>query len=246
MAEINLEALLGKTEEQAKKEYINGLISDVKKKVILPILQAGLGKESVTNLLCECDKKGYYSVLCLPSYISFLDKQILSCNSKVGVVIGYPLGENVLGLTLKEIKVWAKSAISEIVVVLPLSDIKFNKCKNSEKILKNLAKLGKKKLVSVMVESSKLNDTELAEISKKVTSYKINKVYLSTGSLQENFEERIINAYKNQKNKHGVNFVALNSIQDITALQKVVSSVDYIVGDKATILLEETLAKVSV
>ena len=97
-----------------------------------------------------------------------------------------------------------------------------------------------------MVESSKLNDAELAEIAKKVTSYKLNKVYLSTGSLQENFEERIIKAYKNQKNKHGVNFVALNPIQDISNLQKVVSSVDYIVGDKATILLEETLSKVTV
>ena len=246
MAEINLEALLGKTEEQAKKEYINGLISDVKKKVILPILQAGLGKESITNLLNECDKKGYYSVICLPSYIGLLDKQILSCKGKVGVVIGYPLGENILGNILKEIKVWAKSAVGEIIVVLPLSDIKFNKCKNAEKILKNLVKLGKKKSVSVMVESSKLNDAELAEIAKKVTSYKINKVYLSSGYLKDKFEERIIKVYKTQKNKYGVNFVALNPISDIKELQNVISNVNYIVGDKATILLEETLSKVTV
>lgn len=246
MSEVKLETLIGKTEEQAKKDYMLGLIASVKKKVILPILQPGLNKDTIVKSLEECNKNGYNSIIALPSYIAGLAKQKLSYSSTVGVVINYPLGENTISATTSEIKAWAKSGVDEIIVVLPLSDIKFNKCKISDKILKILSKLGKKKQVSVMVESCKLNDAELGEFAKKVVGYKIDKVYTSTGFKKENYEERIIKAYKTAKNNYGIKFVALNDIPDIEILQTTISSFDYVVCEKATALLEETLSKVSI
>ncbi len=244
MENFNLEALVGKTQEQAKKEYIKGIVSGVKNKIILPILSSGLGKESIQKVLQEFSLNGYNLILTLPSYTAQIFKQNKNC--PLGVAINYPLGENVCSVILKEISLWSKSLIKEICVVLPLTDIKFNKFKICEKILKKLLKVGKKKQVSIMVETSKLTDAELLDFSRRISNFKLDKIYTSACFVCDEYEEKTANLIRANKKNFDIKLVCCGKTDSASHLQKALSCYDFVLTDKATIFLEETLSKIDI
>jgi len=244
MAEVSLEALLGKTEEQAKQEYVNGLIYSVKKKIILPLLTTGQSIEEIKSVLTDKINNLYESVITLPSYANELIRNKVV--NGVGVVVNYPLGENCIELILKEIKYWAKSSITEIIVLLPLSDMKFGKYKNSEKILKKLIKLRGKKQVSVMLDTSNLTDVQLLESARKLSSYRLNKIYLSNGEFVDKTEQKVLSIFKSVKRKYDVKYVLFCKTENVGELQQYLTNCDFVACRKATSLLSETLSKVTI
>lgn len=246
MEEVKVEKLLGQTEEQTKDEYKNFALAKVKKKFVFSLLKGGLSSDAVKEAIVNAQNSGYNSILALPSYISHIARAINSDNLKVGVVIDYPFGENTLEGTLCQIKKWAKSSVDEIVVVLPLSDIKFNKCKNSEKILKNLYSISKKKAVSVMYDAYKLNDNELLKITKEIIDYRISTAYISTAIYKEKIEDRAIEVIKSTKKGQNPKICYSGEIENFEQATALLEKCDYILTDKASEFIEEIKNKIEI
>ncbi len=246
MAEIKVESLLGQTEEQTKQEYKNYALSKLKKKFVCSLLKGGVSPDKIKETLLDAYKNNYNSVLALPSYISHIAKSISGEGIGVGVVLGYPFGENTIDATLSEIKKWAKSKVDEIVVVLPISDIKFNKCKNTEKILKTLYSISKKKITSVMFDACKLNDTELQKVSKIVADYKVKRAYISTSIYKDGYEERSVNAVISARKNQDTLVACFGEIADCQTVMDLLTKCDLFVTDKATEFVEEIKNKIEV
>lgn len=246
MQEVKVEKLLGKTEAQTKEEYKNFALGKVKKKFIYSLLNGGLSPDKIKEGITKTVANGYSSILVQPLYVATVASLIKQENLKVGVVIGYPFGENTLDAIVCQAKKWAKSIIDEIVVALPISDIKFNKCKITEKILKKLHSVSKKKTVSVMFDAYKLNDAELAKVSKEIVSHKINTAYISTGYYKEVAEDRAIIAIKNARKTSNPYICYSGEIADTASAMGMLEKCDYVLSDKADEFIEQIKNKIEV
>ena len=241
--DATVEKMLGQTQEQTKQEFKEFTLTKLKKKFIYPLLKGGLSPEKIKQVVVEVQEHGYNGVLALPSYLSAISA--MPQEIKVGVVIGYPFGESLLAEILASIKRWKSSLVDEICVVLPLSDLKFNKGKFCEKIIKNLNSLSKKKQVSVMFDSAKLNDSELTKVVKLVFDSKLTTVYTSSGIYGEKVEERIFNAISELKKKSAL--VGVTSVvEEIDQVKEILSKCDLVICDKATETVERIKQQIEI
>lgn len=246
MEEVKVEKLLGQPKEQTQNEFKDFALAKVKKKFIYSLLKGGVSPESIKDAVTQAKNYGYNSILVQPSYVSSLARYLTKDGLKVGVVIGYPFAENTLDGLLSQLKKWSKSSVDEIVAVLPISDIKFNKCKITEKILKFLNSTSKKKEVSVMFDACKLNDTELVKICKEIVGYKICTVYLSTAIYKEGVENRGVEAIKSAKKGLNPKICYSGEMEDFATATNMLEQCDYILTDKAGQFIEEIKNKIEI
>ena len=234
VVESKVENILGKTERETKQEYKDYVVGKFVKKMIYPLLEGGLSPEGIKSACDKVVSSCIGEVLTLPGYLPQIKKCFTPSQFSVGVVVGYPFAEEGLDILLKSIKSYAKSPVTEVISVLSVSDLKYNKAKKSEKILKTLCSVKKRKklTVGVMLDTAKFAPGDLSAAIKKISSHDIDRIYLSTAIYKDSFSDVIFENVKTQI-KGDIKVVASNFFTEDDELSKAVKDADYIVSDKA-------------
>ena len=223
---ITINDILGQTEQQSKEEYNNFRVAKIREKLYYPVLRGGVSPEQLKNIADSVIKEELNSVISLPGYIPTLLNNFANSSVGVAVVVGYPFGEGDIDMVIRAVKTFAKKPVSEIVTVLSLSDLKFCKARKTERILKLLSSVGKKKKVSVNVFPrlmllliahrvlflngnkmkiqawDKRGITHMKEkVIRIISSYNLTNIYITTGFYGEDFSSDVIQTVKKSLKK---------------------------------------------
>ncbi len=198
---ITINDILGQTEQQSKEEYNNFRVAKIREKLYYPVLRGGVSPEQLKNIADSVIKEELNSVISLPGYIPTLLNNFVNSSVGVAVVVGYPFGEGDIDMVIRAVKTFAKKPVSEIVTVLSLSDLKFCKARKTERILKLLSSVGKKKKVSVMLDCSRFITEDLEKVIRIISSYNLTNIYITTGFYGEDFSSDVIQTVKKSLKK---------------------------------------------
>ncbi|HBF44888.1 MAG TPA: hypothetical protein DDY82_03295 [Clostridiales bacterium] len=198
---ITINDILGQTEQQSKEEYNNFRVAKIREKLYYPVLRGGVSPEQLKNIADSVIKEELNSVISLPGYIPTLLNNFANSSVGVAVVVGYPFGEGDIDMVIRAVKTFAKKPVSEIVTVLSLSDLKFCKARKTERILKLLSSVGKKKKVSVMLDCSRFITEDLEKVIRIISSYNLTNIYITTGFYGEDFSSDVIQTVKKSLKK---------------------------------------------
>lgn len=198
---LNINDILGQTEQQSKEEFNNFRVAKIREKLYYPVLRGGVSPEHLRNVADSVKKEGLRGMIVLPSYVSAVSTILAGSECSLAVAIGYPFGEGNLDTIIHAVKALAKKPVDEIIVVLSVSDLKFLKAKSSEKILKVLSSVSKKKNVGVMFDASRFITEDLEKAIKIISSYSLMNMYITTGFYGETFSLDNLNTIKNSLKK---------------------------------------------
>lgn len=195
-SELNINDILGQTEQQSKEEYNNFRVAKIREKLYYPVLRGGVSPEHLRNVADGVKKEGLHGMLVLPSYVSAVSSILAESECSLAVAVGYPFGEGDVDTIIHAVKTLSKKPVDEIVVVLSVSDLKFLKAKSSEKVLKLLSSVSKKKNVGVMFDASRFITEDLEKVIKIISSYSLTNIYITTGFYGESFSFDNLNTIK--------------------------------------------------
>lgn len=194
--ELNINDILGQTEQQSKEEYNNFRVAKIREKLYYPVLRGGVSPEHLRNVADGVKKEGLHGMLVLPSYVNAVSSILQGSECSLAVAVGYPFGEGDVETIIHAVKALGKKPVDEIVVVLSVSDLKFLKAKSSEKVLKLLSSVSKKKNVGVMFDASRFITEDLEKVIKIISSYSLTNIYITTGFYGESFSLDNLNTIK--------------------------------------------------
>lgn len=200
-SELSINDILGQTEQQSKEEYNNFRVAKIREKLYYPVLRGGVSPEHLRNVADGVKKEGLHGMLVLPSYVSAVSSILAESECSLAVAVGYPFGEGDVETIIHAVKTLSKKPVDEIVVVLSVSDLKFLKAKSSEKVLKLLSSVSKKKNVGVMFDASRFITEDLEKVIKIISSYSLTNIYITTGFYGESFSLDNLNTIKTSLKK---------------------------------------------
>lgn len=242
---IKVQEMLGQTEQETKEEYKNFVMSKFNVRMCYPLLTPAMSHEKIKQCVEKANNLKIKSVIALPGYVDFITKNIKTLEVELGVVVGYPFGEDGVNGALSQINYYNKQKVSEITVVLSIRDMLYNNFKNTDKILKKLASVGKKKTVGVMVDFSMMTDVEKEKVIKKLGNAYIDKLYLSTAQQEDSFKEGLIDLSKKLLVNKEVLVVSSVKLENEVELTKAVKKADLVLTSKALTFLEQVKSKIN-
>lgn len=198
---ITINDILGQTEQQSKEEYNNFRVAKIREKLYYPILRGGVSPEQLKNIADSVKKEQLNSVISLSGYVPTLLSNLANSTIGVAVAIGYPFGEGEIETVIRSIKAFAKKPVTEIIAVLSLSDLKFCKARQTERVLKLLSSVSKKKKVSVMLDCSRFITEDLEKVIRIISSYNLTSIYVTTGYYGEDFSSDMVLTVKKSLRK---------------------------------------------
>ncbi len=131
--------------------------------------------------LCEEAKTHSFKGVCVhPKYVELAKKQLKNSDCIVVTVVGFPLGENLSEVKSIEAMMAANAGADEIDVVISVSAVKNN---DYDTIYDEMMLLVEdcKKPVKAIIETAKLTDDEIVEVSKVLVKAGVSFIKTSTG-----------------------------------------------------------------
>lgn len=153
--------VFGQTEEEIEKEFKNYKARKMFGRMDYLLINNTLSTEEIKK---ECEiavHYGFKSVTVLPSMLKFAKNAVSGSNITVRALISYPFGEDVFEIKRKACKIAVKNGADAIAVTLSTSAIKNGEVKNLAKEVLKISKMARKKKVTVIIDTSKLNPIEL-------------------------------------------------------------------------------------
>lgn len=235
---LNINDILGQTEQQSKEEYNNFRVAKIREKLYYPVLRGGVSPEYLRNVADSVKNEQLHGIIVLPSYVSAVSSILAGSECEVAVVLGYPFGEGNLDTVIHAVKALAKKPVTEIIAVLSLSDLKFLKAKGSEKVLKLLSSVSKKKKVSVMFDASRFITEDLEKTVRIISSYRLMNIYITTGFYNEDFSPSCYSIIKNSLKKP---VKLVSGAQDLSCDKAValMKEADYVFTSKAIDIIKQ-------
>lgn len=235
---LNINDILGQTEQQSKEEFNNFRVAKILEKLYYPVLRGGVSPEHLRSVADSVKKEGLRGMIVLPSYVSAVSSILSGSKCSLAVAIGYPFGEGNLETIIHAVKALAKKPVNEVIVVLSVSDLKFLKAKSSEKILKVLSSVSKKKNVGVMFDASRFITEDLEKTIKIISSYSLTNIYITTGFYGETFSLDNFNTIKNSLKKP---VKLISGAQDLSCESAValLKETDYVFTSKAIDIIKQ-------
>lgn len=235
---ITINDILGQTEQQSKEEYNNFRVAKIREKLYYPVLRGGVSPEQLKKISDNAKIEQLNSVISLPGYVPALLTNLANSQIGLAVAVGYPFGEGEIETVIRTIKSFAKKPVTEIIVVLSLSDLKFCKARKTEKILKLLSSISKKKKVSVMLDCSRFITEDLEKTIRIISSYNLTNIYVTTGYYGEDFSTDVISTVKKSLRKP-INIIS--GAQDLSSEKAVtlLKDADGVFTSKCVDLLRE-------
>jgi len=144
------------------------------------VLKAITREDDVIKLCEEAVQFKTASVCIPPSYVSLV-KEKYKDKLMVCTVIGFPLGYNTTATKLFETQEALNQGADEIDMVINLGDVKNKRFDLVRQEIEALRELVGDKVLKVIVETCYLEDEELVELTKIVSSVQADHIKTSTG-----------------------------------------------------------------
>lgn len=218
-----LAILLGKSQEQLEREFIDRNVSEF----LSHAFKAAVGSDAmVDGLKCTLNRVKEWSLggavlstVYLPNCAKILKKRD-GKGVKVGAIIDFPFGEGTVKSKINQVKACNKAKVDFVIMTLPSILLNAEEGKDLKKQVKKFAGAFKKEK-SVAVNFSDLRLESLSGLNKIMTKKKINSLtlILAEGD-SEDLAEKII-AIKSRIGEKSIDVLApVSGVEQVTELVK--------------------------
>jgi len=163
---------------QEKMNYDN----DYAKYIDHTVLKVTTTKEIVKKFCDEAKQYGFKSVCINSCFASFASKQLAGTNTKVCVVVGFPLGANTTATKVFEAKEAIENGATEIDMVMNIGALLEGDFEYvSDDMVAVIKVCHPRSIVKVIIESSLLSDEQIVKACELAKEANVDFVKTSTG-----------------------------------------------------------------
>lgn len=174
---------------------------DEKKKIAHLIDHTLLRQDTTVNQienLCSEAKKYEFGMVCVnPCYISICEKLLSNTSTKIGSVVGFPLGGSLTTTKITETRNILSSGANEIDMVMNIGLFKSEEYEKVEDDIRSVKQEAGDTIVKVILETPLLTDEEIIKSCQLCKSAGVDFVKTSTGFLQGGATEDHIKLMRN-------------------------------------------------
>lgn len=145
-----------------------------------------ISEREMTEFIEKAKELNFNSVVVSPSYVELAKEILKDSETKVGSVIGFPLGFEDSESKLAEAKSLLEKGVDEFEVVINLSYLKDEKYALLENEIKQIKEAVGDKVLKVIIETKALEDYEKANAAKVAENAGADYVKTATGFISPN------------------------------------------------------------
>ncbi len=145
-----------------------------------------ISEREMTEFIEKAKELNFNSVVVSPSYVELANEILKDSETKVGSVIGFPLGFEDSESKLAEAKSLLEKGVDEFEVVINLSYLKDEKYALLENEIRQIKEAVGDKVLKVIIETKALEDYEKANAAKVAENAGADYVKTATGFISPN------------------------------------------------------------
>ena len=140
-----------------------------------------ISHDEMEEYLDKVGKLNFNSITISPTYVSLGKEKLANSTTKIGTVIGFPLGFETTEGKIAQATKSLEDGADEIETVINLNHLKDRNYKLIHEELKQLRELLGDKTLKVIVEMQAIDDSDKAAIAKVLEEEKVDFIKTSTG-----------------------------------------------------------------
>jgi deoxyribose-phosphate aldolase len=158
---------------------------DIAKYIDHTLLNANASQSDISRLCAEAKEYSFFAVCVNPWRVRQAVKELSSSKVVVATVIGFPLGANLLDIKIAEAQRAVSEGAEELDLVINIGALKDKDLDYVTEEIRSIVKVGKDRLVKVIIECDLLTDDEKTAAAEACVRAGAGMVKTSTGFVKD-------------------------------------------------------------